>query len=375
MNGLYLHIPFCRKACRYCDFYFTVSLGHKGSFLEALQKEIGSGRTFPDQQPAGSIYFGGGTPSVLAPAEIEQLLAAIKRHYLMLPDPEITLEANPDDLSRAYLREIREAGINRLSIGVQSFDEQQLELMRRSHDARKARESIELASEEGFGNINADLIYGIPGMSEESWRKNLAEMFALPVVHLSAYHLTFEPGTVFDHWRKKGRIKVPQEEDSLLQYRVLREMAAGAGFEHYEISNFARSGMYSRHNTLYWQGGYYLGFGPSAHSYDGARRSWNPRSLSAYTEGIENGWSNTESELLSKKDRYHDYLITTLRTVWGADLVYIRKTFGEVYLNRFEEKAALFIERGDLLRDGDKIKMTGNSWLVADHILRELFLA
>ncbi|MFZ5939130.1 MAG: radical SAM family heme chaperone HemW [Bacteroidota bacterium] len=375
MNGLYLHIPFCRKACRYCDFYFTVSLGQKASFLEALQKEIGSGRIFPDGQPAGSVYFGGGTPSVLAPDEIEQLLSAVKRHYPLLPDPEITLEANPDDLSRAYLKEIREAGINRLSIGVQSFDEQQLELMRRSHDARKARESIELATEEGFGNINADLIYGIPGMSEEGWRKNLTEMFALPVAHLSAYHLTFEPGTVFDHWRKKGRIEVPQEEDSLLQYRVLREMAAGSGFEHYEISNFARSRMYSRHNSLYWQGGYYLGFGPSAHSYDGDRRSWNPRSLSAYVEGIESGRSNPESELLSKKDRYHDYLITTLRTVWGADLEYIRKTFGEVYLNRFEEKAALFLERRDLLRDGDKIKMTGNSWLVADHILRELFLA
>jgi len=374
MNGIYIHIPFCRQACRYCDFYFTVSQKHREDFLRALIDEIGSGRMFPDDGEVSSIYFGGGTPSLFSTRELEGILNEIYRQYRIDKNPEITLEANPDDLTKSYLKALRNLPVNRLSIGVQSFDNALLDLMRRAHDTTRATDCLEDAFAAGFEQINADLIYGIPGLSAENWEKDLLRLFAFPVNHLSAYHLTFEPGTVFDHWRKKGRLSVTPEEESIEQYRILREQAEAAGFEHYEISNFARNGFYSRHNSLYWNGGHYLGFGPSAHSYDGKTRSWNVSNVSTYCESLAAGRSFSEQEVLSAKDRYHDYLLTSLRTSRGADPEWIRKELGPDTAAWFEKQTEPFISSGELFRQGGKIKMTGNSWFVADHILRELFL-
>jgi len=373
MNGIYIHIPFCRKACRYCDFFFTISIKHKEEFLDALKRELLSERRFDSEEAVSSIYIGGGTPSVLTSGELNEILELIYNNYSIASEAEITMEANPDDLNRTYLEEIKKAGINRLSIGIQSFDDASLDLMRRSHDAKKAIEAVRNAAETGIKNLNCDLIYGLPDMTEVQWEKNLEQLFLLPVKHLSAYHLTFEPGTVFDHWRKKGRISVPREEDSIRQYSILRLLAQEKGFEHYEISNFAREESYSRHNLLYWTGGKYLGFGPSAHSYDGISRSWNIPSIDKYIRGVGSG-EILEREILTEKDCYHDYLITSMRTKWGVDPFYIQSVFSSVIFEWFKKASAPFIKRGDLLEEEGKIKMTGNSWFVADHILRELFI-
>jgi len=373
MNGIYIHVPFCRKACRYCDFYFTVSLKYKDAYLKVLHAELSADKAFPAPGTVNSVYFGGGTPSVLSIAEISGILDTIRAKYCLSEDVEISLEANPDDLLPEYIRGLKLAGINRLSIGIQSFDNQLLDLMRRSHGADKAFSSIQDCLAAGISNLNCDLIYGVPGLSSTVWKQSLDRLFSLPVNHLSAYHLTFEPGTVFDHWRKKGRLQVPEEEESLLQYKILQEKAVQYDFEQYEISNFARERQYSKHNLLYWTGGFYQGFGPAAHSYDGESRRWNKPSLLAYIDE-DRSESISETEVLTVHERYHDYLITAFRTKWGADPNFILEQFGTVYYEWFMEKVKPFISSGQLVEEGSKMKMTGNSWFVADHILRALFM-
>jgi len=321
-----------------------------------------------------TLYLGGGTPSLLRPGHLEKLLNAVHRLFSFRDAPEITMECNPDDLDREYLSYIWNSGINRLSIGIQSFQEMELKLMRRSHSAIQATGSVLKAAEAGFTNITIDLIYGIPGQTEETWEWNVKKALSLPVTHISAYHLTYEPGTVFDHWNKKGRITPVTEELSIEQYRILRRITAENGYDHYEISNFARNGKYSEHNMLYWSGEPYMGIGPSAHSFDGRNRSWNISSVKKYMELIRHGDSFTESEHLTRNDQYHETLITSLRTSRGIDPGYLEKQFGKETLQHFLQKTTSFLESGIMVHNGPHIAIHPDHWFISDYILRELFM-
>ena len=374
MEGIYIHIPFCRQACRYCDFYFTVSLRYMDSFIDAVVEEIRQKGEKDKGKTLGSLYLGGGTPSLLSEVQLGKILKAIYPYYNFLEDSEWTMECNPDDLDSGTLKKLRNIGFNRLSIGVQSFQESDLELMRRSHGPGQAEKSVMEAVSAGFDNISIDLIYGIPGQELSRWEENLDKAAALPITHLSAYHLSFEPGTIFEHWRKQGKLMPVPEDSSIEQYHMLRDRMQKEGFDHYELSNLARDGRLSRHNLLYWSGQAYLGIGPSAHSFNGHQRSWNISSLKDYMEGIHAGRSIEQNEQLTTKEKYHDYLITSLRTKWGADPAYLEKAFGEGVRLHFEKKARIFIERGELFTEQGKIIIEPGHWLITDHILRSLFL-
>lgn len=374
MGGLYLHIPFCRQACRYCDFFFSVSLRYVDAYVDSLVKEIESSALSLSNKQLDTLYLGGGTPSVLSTAHLEKILELIKFHFDFKPLAEWTIESNPDDLSPAYLELLMDLGFNRISIGIQSFHERDLELMRRSHRATQAEQSVKDAAAAGFANITMDLIYGVPGQSIEEWEENIHKALSLPISHLSAYHLTFEPGTVFDHWRKKERLLPVHEEESVKQYKLLRTNLLEKGFEHYEISNFALNGKMSQHNLNYWSGKSYLGVGPSAHSFDGKHRSWNVSSLKKYMEGISAGQSIRETESPTNEEKYHDYLITSLRTKWGVDPDYIGQEFGEMLLDHFQRKSSCFLDEGSMWKTGNKLAIHPDHWLIADHILRELFV-
>ncbi|MEN8155790.1 MAG: radical SAM family heme chaperone HemW [Bacteroidota bacterium] len=380
MRGIYIHIPFCRQACRYCDFFFTVSLKKIDEFVEILILELESRASQQNEYLMGSIYLGGGTPSVLSSGHLERIMEAVRANYNISEGAEVTVECNPDDLNTSFLEELKRLGVNRLSIGIQSFRDKDLILMRRSHDASRARRSVEEAARAGFNNVTVDLIYGIPGQNAEGWRDNLREALTMPITHLSAYHLTFEPGTLFDHWRKKGRLLPVQEEQSEVMYGMLREELMNAGFEHYEISNFAKhereasEGFKSRHNQLYWSGEPYLGFGPSAHSFDGTSRSWNVASLKVYMESVSAGLPAYETEHLSAKEQYHDYLITSLRTSRGVQREQIDTRFGAAFLDHFDRNSKQFILKGTMQERGERLIIDPGRWLMADHIMRELFM-
>ena len=374
MGGIYIHIPFCRQACRYCDFYFTVSLKHQDEFVRALLVEIKQRAMQYRDTEMGSIYMGGGTPSLLSPENRDRIMESLQHHYSISNHAEVTIECNPDDLDALSLRHLNNSGFNRISIGIQSFKDNELQLMRRSHQAAQAFQCVKDAVEAGFDNITVDLIYGIPDQTPEGWEENVNRALSLPIDHLSAYHLTFEPGTVFDHWRKKGRLVPVTEEQSVRMYHILRKRMLGSGFEHYEISNFARKGKRSRHNLLYWSGEPYLGFGPSAHSFDGNSRSWNAPSLKDYMASGSSGKLISEYEDLSTKECYHDYLITSLRTSGGANPGYILQQFGKEISDHFDRRAGLFIADGSMHVDNGQLVIDPARWLVADHIMRDLFL-
>jgi len=375
MGGLYIHIPFCRQACRYCDFYFTVSLKYQDEYVDALLLELGKRSELYQDREMGSLYMGGGTPSLLSTWNLNRIMEGVQKHYTISHEAEITIESNPDDLDPGRMEEFKGAGFNRLSIGIQSFVDKELQLMRRAHNAVKAIQSVEDAATAGFKNTTVDLIYGIPGQTEEGWNENISKVLALPISHLSAYHLTYEPGTVFDHWRKKGRLVPVEDELSEIMYRSLRMKLKEAGFEHYEISNFAREGARSRHNQLYWSGEPYLGVGPSAHSFDGSQRSWNVSSLKKYMAGVVADISVSEFENLTKKEQYHDYLITSLRTTKGADPEFIRAQFGQDLGDHFDDRSSRFIGDGNMQIMGKRLVIDPERWIMADHIMRELFKA
>jgi oxygen-independent coproporphyrinogen-3 oxidase len=374
VGGIYIHIPFCRQACRYCDFYFTVSTRVQDLFTISLLKEIEIRASGRQEQRVETLYLGGGTPSLLTTSNLHKILDRVKENYRFSEDPEMTIECNPDDLDGSKLGELRGLGFNRISIGIQSFREEDLTLMRRSHNAIQAEKAVQNAASAGFDNITIDLIFGIPGQSTENWRVNILRALELPVNHISAYHLTFEPGTVFDLWRRKGKITPVPEDESVEMYRILREELGRAGFDHYEISNFAKEGFRSRHNQIYWSGDSYTGFGPSAHSFNGTTRHWNASSLKKYVKSLEEGEAAGEKEVLTAKEKYHDYLITSLRTCEGTDPRIIRDRFGASYLNHFQQRADRFLSDGLMVREKERIVIRPESWLLADHIMRELFL-
>ena len=343
-------------------------------FVDTLVEEIRQKGEASPGRSLETLYLGGGTPSLLSSTHLEKIVDAIHRYHTFRKGPEWTMECNPDDLNIGTVKMLHQMGFNRLSIGIQSFHDRDLEIMRRSHNADQAEKSVKLAASSGFENITIDLIYGIPGQSLTEWEKNIEKAISLPVSHLSAYHLTFEPETVFDHWRKTGRLVPVPEEESVDQYRILRDKLLPVGFEHYELSNFGRGGSVSEHNMLYWSGKPYLGLGPSAHSFDGERRSWNISSLKGYMERVASGEETGETEHLSTGEKYHDYLITSLRTRWGADPAYIEKAYGKQFRNHFEKQAQPFLERGNMFGAEGRLVIDPKQWLITDHILRALFM-
>ncbi len=375
MAGLYLHIPFCKQACHYCDFHFSTSLGLKSRLVEALVREVELRRDYLGANSVlETIYFGGGTPSLLTEAELARIFNAIHRHFTVAPQAEITLEANPDDLSAAKLRALQHAGINRLSIGLQSFYEPHLRLMNRAHTAEESTTAVHRAQEAGFENISVDLIYGVPAPGHHIWETDLANVFALGVPHVSAYALTIEPGTAFGHRLQKGTFRAAPDEFVATQFEQLLTAMRAHGYEQYEISNFCQPGRESRHNANYWRGVPYLGLGPSAHSYDGHNRQFtlanNPLYVAAVLERAE---VPVTLDTLTAIDRANEYLLTTLRTARGCDLAHLRTRHGLDLPATRADYLAQLQANGWVRIDHEVLTLTDAGKLLADHITLELF--
>jgi oxygen-independent coproporphyrinogen-3 oxidase len=334
MAGIYLHIPFCKQACNYCNFYFSTSLHFKEAFVERILEEIPARKNYLSNQTIESIYFGGGTPSILEAHTIEEILNVISKHYILDSVPEITLEANPDDLSKVKLKDLRKSGINRLSIGTQSFQDRDLQFMRRAHNAQEALNSIQSAQDIGLDNISIDLIYGTPTLSKQAWEDNLNTAADLQVQHLSCYALTVEEGTALFHQIRKGQVAKVNDKLAAENFKMLRSWAKDLNWDHYEISNLCKNGKISKHNTSYWKGEWYLGLGPGAHSFNGKSRQWNKPNLKGY---IDKKANQIEIEHLSLQDQYNEYIMTGLRTKWGISTEQIENVFPNFYPT-FESK-------------------------------------
>jgi oxygen-independent coproporphyrinogen-3 oxidase len=376
MPGIYLHIPFCKQACHYCNFHFSTSLRQKGAMVEAIVHELEGQKDYLQGVPLSSIYFGGGTPSLLDAAELEQIFSKIYQLHSVQTDAEITLEANPDDLSLEKLQALRNSPVNRLSIGIQSFAEEDLRFMNRAHNAHEARTCIENALATGFDNLTLDLIYGTPTTSHEQWAKNLDTIFQYPIPHLSAYCLTVEPKTALDHFVRQGKASPVDEEHANAQFLYLMEATQAQGYEHYEISNFAKPGHYARHNSSYWLGEPYLGIGPSAHSFNGQSRQWNVANNAKYLKILNEGDSARladtglfELETLSPATRYNEYVMTGLRTIWGCDLQKIAPVFQPYFL----ENVQPFIDKGQVLVQNHQYRLSASGKFMADYIAAQLF--
>ena len=373
MSGIYIHIPFCKQACHYCDFHFSTSMGKKEAMVEALKKELLLRKDEFSNEVVETIYFGGGTPSVLETAEIQSIINSVYSHYEVCENPEITLEANPDDLSEAKIIALAESPINRLSIGIQSFFEEDLKLMNRAHSAEEAVKSLATARR-FFDNISIDLIYGMPDMGNERWKQNIDKALSFDIPHISSYALTVEPHTALATFIKKGVVKNVDDEVAQAQFHILVETLQAAGFENYEISNFGKPDYLSKNNTAYWQQKKYLGIGPSAHSFDGVRRGWNVNNNPKYLRAIEKGELPIETEILSTTDRYNEYVMTGLRTVWGVSMGRIASEYGEKYKEYALNQSEKHIEEHLLYLDGDILLTTKKGKFLADGIAADLFM-
>ncbi len=372
MPGIYLHIPFCRQACSYCDFHFSVNLEKKTTLVNAICKEIELRKDYLEDRKLSSIYFGGGTPSVLNVEELNKILYTIGEYFEIEKNAEVTFELNPEDADPVYLRAIRSAGVNRLSIGIQSFDEDELKWMNRAHTAQQSVDCVKNARAAGFTNISVDLIYGSRFQSEKTWRQTLSRVFDLNIQHISSYNLTIEgKNKLSDLFSKKQEPEVDTELSAQL-FDALMEEATKAGFEHYEISNFCRPGFMAVHNSNYWRGEQYLGLGPSAHSYNGFARSFNVKSNTKYIQAIENGKGFSEEEVLTELDKYNEYVLTRLRTNWGCDLVEIAELFGHKFKEYFRKN--LYLHEQYLERKGNIITLNQKGKHFADGIASDLFL-
>lgn len=373
MAGIYVHIPFCRKACYYCNFHFSTSFQRKGELVDALEKEIHLQGHYLQGQPIDTIYFGGGTPSALPPEDIERIFKAIVSSQAISSNAEITLEANPDDITMENLAAWKQIGINRLSIGIQAFQENLLVAWNRSHTAKQALEVIPLAQSQGYHNISADLIYGGQGLTDEEWINNLQKLIDLNVPHISAYALTIETGTVLAHHIKKGKAKAPDDEQSNRQFSMMQSILKESGYEQYEVSNFAKPGFQSRHNKSYWSGEHYLGLGPSAHSFNGLSRQWNVANNIKYTHALQHDTVPFEVEELSDTERYNELVMTGLRTSAGIDNGRIKKLglFFESYL---KESVKPFIEQNKIFEtEQGNYALKSDFYFFADGIAAALF--
>ena len=372
MAGIYIHIPFCKKACHYCNFHFSTSLALKNDFLDALLREIELRKDYTAGETISTIYLGGGTPSLLEKTEIEALLRHLRLYHPIATDAEITLEANPDDISPDKLTAWSKSGINRLSIGVQSFFDEDLAWMNRAHNAGQAIESLSLATQL-FPNITIDLIYGMPTLTDQKWQSNVERAIGLNIPHLSCYALTVEPKTALQHLIEKSQVADVNSEDQARQFVLLMDWLTAAGYEHYEISNFALPGMRSKHNSSYWRGEKYLGLGPSAHSFDGHSRQWNIANNAMYIQAIRQGIINYEKEELTAEQRLNEYTMTSLRTIEGLDLARVMTDFGADKSFAIKKTAGKYIEQKLIDEKGERLILTKEGKLFADGIASELF--
>ena len=374
MAGIYIHIPFCRQACHYCNFHFSTNTAQKDALINALIKEIGLADIIDKDAPTHTIYFGGGTPSLLFEDELERILDAVTTKFNVSPSAEITLEANPDDINPAVLNSWLKAGINRLSLGVQSFNEAELKWMNRAHNAAQSLQSIDNIQAAGFSNFSVDLIYGSPLLSNEEFEKNVNIIINKNIPHISCYALTVEEKTALHHLIEKKKYEPVDEARQAEQFELLLKLTAAAGYEQYEISNFAKPGYRSRHNSSYWKGIPYYGFGPSAHSFDGNnKRRWNIANNALYIQSIANNTIPFEEEQLTPTQQLNEFIMISLRTVEGIDMNKLEEKFGTGKLQALKENAATFIKEGLLLNDGSFLKLTPKGKFLADGIAAELF--
>ena len=372
MAGIYIHVPFCKSRCAYCDFYSTTLSELKPRYVEALCQELTMRRNYLSDEPIGTLYLGGGTPSQLSEYDFRTIFTCIEKIYGLEACEEITLEANPDDLTDDYVEMLSTLPFNRISMGIQTFHEPTLKLIGRRHTAQEAIEAVHRCQQQGFRNISIDLIYGLPGETPELWQHDLQTAFSLGVQHISAYHLTYEQGTRLWQMLHKHEIAEVDEDTSVELFRILCQEMHRAGYEHYEISNFALPGYRSRHNSAYWHEVPYLGCGPGAHSFNGQSREWNVSSLQAYIEALEKGHRNFEQEMLDQDTRYNEFIMTRLRTCEGFSLCNIKQRFGQAYHDYCRMLAAPYLKRGLLVQDEDTLRLTEEGIFVSDDIISDL---
>lgn len=373
MAGVYIHIPFCRKACHYCNFHFSTSPARQQDFVSALLHEIYLQKNYLSQ-PVSTIYFGGGTPSVLPAFDIQRILKQIRENFAVDEEAEVTLEANPDDITTDKLLQWKQSGINRLSIGIQSFSDEELVWMNRAHDANQAVSCIALAQSSGFHNLTIDLIYGSPGLPDEKWQKNVETAIAMQIPHLSCYALTVEPKTALNLLIKQKKSEDVDTDKQARHFALLTQWLKEAGYEHYEISNFAKPGFRSRHNSSYWQGKHYLGLGPSAHSFNGESRQWNVANNSLYIQSLTNSVVSFEAEILSGEQRLNEYIMTSLRTIEGLSLEKVKRDFGKNKYEAIIQSAQRHLHHHHLTVENDCLKTTAEGKFLADGIASDLFV-
>lgn len=372
MAGIYLHIPFCKKRCIYCDFFSTTRKEQKTAYIRALCHELTDRKNYLKGEPIETIYLGGGTPSQLAKEDFEAIFSHIYKVYKVTPNAEITLEANPDDLTSEYISMLRTFPFNRISMGIQTFQETTLKQLQRRHTADQAIRAFQGCRTAGFQNISIDLMYGLPGETLTSWKKDLKQALSLHPEHISAYHLIYEEGTPLWKLREQHKVEEADEDLSVSLFGTLIDELTTAGYEHYEISNFCRPGKYSRHNTSYWRGIPYLGCGPSAHSFNGTTREWNVSSIDLYIKGIEGNQRDFETENLDQTTRYNEFIITTIRTVWGTPIEKLKQEFGNELWEYCRKMSAPYLENGKLEIHEGALRLTREGIFISDSIMSDL---
>jgi len=372
MAGLYIHVPFCAKRCIYCDFFTSTDQSSKAAYVDAVCKELVLRKAYLKGEAIQTIYFGGGTPSQLSTTDFERIFGVIQKHYNTTLCEEVTLEGNPDDMTQEYVHSLRGLPFNRVSMGVQSFQPRDLIFLNRRHDRNQAIEAVATCKANGLSNISIDLIYGLPGQTPEQWNLNLEEAIALHVPHISAYHLIYEEGTKLTKLKSAGKVLPVSEDFSENFFTLLIDKLSRAGYLHYEISNFAQPGCFSKHNSSYWDETIYIGIGPSAHSFDGESRQWNIASMKQYLSGIKSGMPNIEKELLDTNTKYNEYIITGLRTMWGIRLNRIKEQYGKEKKDFCLTQALPYLNNGLLLRDGDTLKLSSKGIFISDRVMSDL---
>jgi oxygen-independent coproporphyrinogen-3 oxidase len=375
MAGIYIHIPFCRKLCFYCDFYHVITRNSNPGFVPALLKEASLRKDYLEGERVNTVYFGGGTPSVFSVEDLGSIMTKLREECEIAEDAEVTIELNPDDVTPEYVSGLHKLGINRISLGIQSWRDKDLKLLNRRHDASGAERALRNCIDEGFGNITIDLIYGIPGMTVKDWESNLDISFSFDIKHFSAYHLTIEKGTVFGRMLDNGVFQEIDEELSAELFNTLLKKSAEAGFINYEISNFGKPGFFSRHNTNYWKQVKYLGLGPSAHSFNGYSRQWNKNDLKGYIESINSGNPDFESEELDGRTRFNEYIMTSLRTMWGIDLDFVESAFEKEGYDYVVNMSAKFRQYGLMKKERNNLVLTDQGKLISDNIISEFMMA
>ena len=374
MAGIYIHIPFCKSKCNYCNFFSLASSRYFTDFIPALLKEIELQHNYLPNEIIETVYFGGGTPSLLEYDALMQIFEKLQQYFKISESAEITLEANPDDLDLKKIRELKQSPINRISIGIQSFFDDDLKYLNRRHSVSQAEASVKRSQDVGFENISIDLIYGIPSLNNEKWEKNLDYSFNLNVPHISAYGLTVEPKTALETLIRKGKYQPTDEESSINQFLVLMQKMNRNNFIHYEISNFCKKGFISKHNSNYWKGMKYLGLGPSAHSFDKTSRQWNVSDIPEYLESLQKKKIPAEKETLTDNDKYNEYVMMSLRTMWGCDVNYIEQAFGAEQKNSAIGKIEKYIAKGHMIYNNNIFSLTDEGKLFADGIAADFFI-